>query len=412
MTSQQRASRRRFNPVSLSFLDVMFCGFGAVILVFLILDHSRTVSAVTINPELTAEIDLLQEEIRQGQAGLVALRNTLSEVDFEVVEARGLASRIQQQIDTFLQELAALENASIATVEDVEQLRADVQQLEEELLRLQASAMQQEGASVRQFIGDGQRQYLSGLYLGGQRILIAMDSSASMLDDTIVNIIRTNLRDEVYRKAAPKWQRAIRIVDWITTQLPVTSRYQIYTFAEQVRAALPGSEASWLEVADRDQLDAVVEQVMDSAPAGGTNYQGLFRAIARMSPPPDNIFLLTDGLPTMDDRGARDRLIQPRERLRLFEQAIGELLRGIPVNIILLPLEGDPQAAAAFWELAQSTRGAFNSPSRDWPAGSSVVQQQAADEPADAPIEETTVARVESTEQISEDRGVSFPTNI
>ena len=40
---------------------------------------------------------------------------------------------------------------------------------------------------------------------------------------------------------------------------------------------------------------------------------------------------------------------------------------GIPVNIILMPLEGDPSAAAVFWQLAQYTQGSFLTPSKDWP---------------------------------------------
>ena len=408
MSSEHRAARRKFNPISLSFLDVMFCGFGAVILIFLILDHNSTVSDVEYNPELLAEIELLEEEVEEGQLGLVRIRNTLSEVDFDVVQAQGLARQIQEQIDTFLQELAALENSSVATVEDVAQLRADVQQLEEELLRLQASAVEQEGTSVRQFIGDGQRQYLSGLYLGGQRILIVADSSASMLDDTIVNIIRTGLRADVYKKEAPKWQRVVKIVDWITTQLPIVSRYQIYTFNETVQAAIPGTEGGWLEVADRDQLNEAVEQVLDTVPDGGTNYERLFREIANMSPTPDNIFLITDGFPTVDDRGARDPLISPRDRLQLYEQALGELIGGIPVNVILMPLEGDPSAGGAFWRLAQLTNGSMITPSKDWPGGASAVEEDEVDESRD----DSSVARVETTEEISEDLGVSFPTNI
>ena len=90
------------NPISLAFLDVMFCGFGAVILIFLILDHTSTVADVLSNPELTAEINLLREETEEGQLGLVQLRNTLSDVDFEVVTANGMARQIQQQLDTFL----------------------------------------------------------------------------------------------------------------------------------------------------------------------------------------------------------------------------------------------------------------------------------------------------------------------
>jgi hypothetical protein len=39
----------------------------------------------------------------------------------------------------------------------------------------------------------------------------------------------------------------------------------------------------------------------------------------------------------------------------------------IPVNTILLPMEGDAYAAAAYWKLAIDTRGSFLTPARDWP---------------------------------------------
>ena len=367
MSSKTKAKRRKVNPLSLSFLDVMFCGFGAVILIFLILDHASTVSPVNQSRELTAEIDLLQEEIREGELGLVQIRNTVSDVSFEVVEAQGLARQIQERIDTFLQELAALENSSLATEEDIAKLRADIQSLEEELLRLQASALEYEGSNVRQFLGDGNRQYLSGLFLGGQRILILMDSSASMLDSSLVNIIRTrNMADEQKRNA-PKWQRAVNSVDWISTQLPITSQYQIWNFSTKYTSVLAGTEDIWLEVADREQLDQAIENVKNIVPENGTNMEQVFRAVANMSPMPDNIFLITDGLPTINNRGSGKALVTPRERMELFEDAVEELPNGIPVNIILMPLEGDPSAAAVFWQLAQYTQGSFLTPSKDWP---------------------------------------------
>ena len=86
-----------------------------------------------------------------------------------------------------------------------------------------------------------------------------------------------------------------------------------------------------------------------------------------MSLRPDNIFLITDGLPTLSDSGSNGTRVTPSERLELYEDALGELPQGIPVNIVLLPLEGDPSAAAAFWQLAQYTQGSFITPSRDWP---------------------------------------------
>ena len=237
----------------------------------------------------------------------------------------------------------------------------------DELMRLQASALEQEGSSVRQFLGDGDRQYLSGLYLGGNRILIMVDRSASMLDETLVNIIRTrNMSDEA-KSNAPKWQRVVRTVDWISSQLPITSRYQVYSYSDDTEAVLPGTEGQWLEVADRDQLNAIVDEVNTIVPDAGTNMAQMFQTVAQMNPPPDNIFLITDGLPTLGNGRNNDNLVTPRRRLQLFDDAIEELPEGIPVNVILLPLEGDPSASAAYWQLAQYTRGSFVSPARDWP---------------------------------------------
>ena len=353
--------------MSLAFLDVMFCGFGAVILIFLILDHASTVSPEESNPELAAEIDLLEEEVEEGQIGLVEIRNILSDVSLEVVTAEGLARQIMEQIDSFLQELAALENNSMATEEDIAQLRSDVEALEEELLRLQASAFEQEGNSVRQFLGDGNRQYLSGLFLGGQRILILLDSSASMLDSTIVNIIRTRNMDDDRKRSSLKWQRVVNTVDWVSTQLPITSQYQIWSFNTGYASIIPETEDTWLEAADRDQLNDAIENVKNIVPENGTNMTQIFRAVANMSPPPDNIFLITDGLPTLGDRNNSDSLVTPSERLELFEEAVEELSPGTPINVILMPLEGDPSAAAAYCQLAQYTKGSFLTPSQDWP---------------------------------------------
>lgn len=362
-----KTKRRNLNPISLAFLDVMFCGFGAVILIFLILDHNSTVATPQENPNLAAEVDMLREEVREGELGLVQLRNIFSDVSFEVVTAEGLARQIQEQLQTFLQELAALENSSVATEDSIEQLRSDVQALEEELLRLQASAFEQEGNSVRQFLGDGNRQYLSGLFLGGQRILVLIDSSASMLDSTLVNIIRTRNMSAVRKKEAPKWQRVVKTVDWVSTQLPITSRYQIWEFNEDLESVISDSRDEWQEVADRDGLNDAIEKVKDIVPANGTNLEQVFKAVANMSPRPDNIFLITDGLPTLSDRGSNDALVTPNQRIQLYEEAVAELPQGIPVNVVLLPLEGDPSAAAAYWELAQYTTGSFITPSKDWP---------------------------------------------
>ncbi len=361
-----RKRRGAFSPMSLAFLDVMSCGFGAVVLIFLILDHQLNEQTQPTELDTSAEVRLLEEEIRIGEENLVRARNTLAEIDLEVVEAQGLADRIQDEINSFLAQLAALEN-TVASEEALEQLRADIRSLEEELLRLQASAVEQTGSSARAFVGEGDRQYLTGMFLGGNRVLILIDTSASMLDETLVNILRTrNMADENKRNAE-KWQRAVRTVEWISSQMPVASQYQIYGFNTDVTPAIAGTEGNWLEVADRDQLNAAIDSVKQMVPANGTNLAEVFQAAAQLSPPPDNIYLITDGLPTLSSVASNDTLVTPARRLELFEDAVEYLPNRVPVNVILLPLEGGPAATAAYWQLAQISRGSFLSPARDWP---------------------------------------------
>ena len=81
---------------------------------------------------------------------------------------------------------------------------------------------------------------------------------------------------------------------------------------------------------------------------------------------PDNVILLTDGLPTMGKTAGRGT-VTPRQRLKLFDQAYKEVPKGTPFNVLLYPMEGDPKAASSFWQLAMATRGSFMSLSEDWP---------------------------------------------
>ena len=82
---------------------------------------------------------------------------------------------------------------------------------------------------------------------------------------------------------------------------------------------------------------------------------------------PDNIYLITDGLPTKGSKNVRGATISGRERLKLYQDAVKALPRSVPVNTILSPMEGDPEAANAYWKLAQMTNGSYMSPSEDWP---------------------------------------------
>ena len=60
-------------------------------------------------------------------------------------------------------------------------------------------------------------------------------------------------------------------------------------------------------------------------------------------------------------------MVSGQQRRSHFAKALASLPGGMPVNTILFPMEGDPEAAALFWQLGVTTQGAFIAPSRDWP---------------------------------------------
>jgi hypothetical protein len=359
--------KRQFSTFNLSFLDIMSCGFGAVVLVFLIIDHSMEVYSRDLNQDLQSEVDFLEEEVLEGEAGLVRLRNTLSDLDMQMVEAQGRATRITEDISEYEALIASLRADGYTDDADIEQLKAEIRSLEDEVKKLREAAAEDGGRSARTYVGEGNRQYLTGLNLGGRNIAILLDVSSSMLSDKLVNIIRLRNMGENVQRQADKWSRALNTVDWLTAQLPVNAEYQVITFNTQAGAALPGTEGKWLEVANQAQLEEVSSQLRKLTPSGGTSLENAFLALQTLSPGPDNIFLITDGLPTQGRTPPRGNKVSGRERQKLYRDAVKQLPAGVPVNIILAPMEGDPMAASEFWQLAQVSRGSFMSPSKDWP---------------------------------------------
>lgn len=361
--------RRSFEVFSMSFLDCMSCGFGAVILFFMIINAQVNETTEEDPSDLMAETRKLEVEILEGRKNLVLAKNTREQLDTEREDAEGQIAVIIALIEELREELAEYDSETLARVERVEQLQSDIESLEEEVKRLLAlrSEEDNEGTRLREFKGEGDRQYLTGLKLGGERTLILVDRSASMLDDTIVNIIRRrNMRTED-KLAAVKWRQVVASVDWLTSQFAPGSEFQIYAFNNEVRPVIEGSEGTWLKADDATQLDEAVQVLRRTVPENGTNLRAAYEVATSLTPRPDNIILLVDGLPTMEEATTNRRTVSGRERFNLHRRAVRELPSGVPVNILLYPMEGDYDAAIAYWTLAYATGGSFMSVSRDWP---------------------------------------------
>jgi len=361
------AKRRETNIFSLSFVDVMSCGFGAVVLIFLIINHASETHSKVINQDLLAEIRMLDYQVDNGERDLVELRKELEALLRRVADSDQKLVDTRDAIAERTEDLSKLSANSLASIESLKKLKTDVETRQEEIERLRALEAANEGSRIRTVTGEGDRQYLTGMKVGGKNILIAIDTSASMLDDKIVNVLRRRNMDDERRRMAPKWQRAVKTTEWIAAQMPLDASFQIYGFNDEVTSMLDAGAGEWVELAEGRELDQALRKLTEVIPQNGTSLIKLIDKLNELRPPPDNVYLITDSLPTQGNRAPRGNTVSGRERLEYFQDAVNRMPAQVPVNVILFPMEGDPLASAAFWNLARTSGGSFLSPSRDWP---------------------------------------------
>jgi hypothetical protein len=364
------ARKRRSTEIfSMSFLDCMCCGFGAVILFFMIINSQSKIVTTDQTRALQAETDKLEVEVLEGRKNLALARTSIQKLETEDEEAKDRISMIKALIAELQAELAKYDDDTLAKIERIEKLQSDIKSLEDEIKRLLALQKEEDAAGqrARAFKGEGDRQYLTGLKLGGDRTLILVDRSASMLHETIVNIIRRKNLPESEQLLSRKWRQVVASVDWLSSQFRPESEYQIYMFNNVTQPVIKGTDGLWLKADDVDQLDKAVSQLRRTVPKNGTNMYSAFQVIRDMNPRPDNVILLVDSMPTMEAATSTKSVIGGGERLNLFASARQLIPSGIPINIMLYPMEGDAQASVSFWALALQTRGSFISVSHDWP---------------------------------------------
>ncbi len=362
-------ARRKLEVFSLSFLDVICCGFGAVILLYTVLSAQSSMIRSRVTEDLSAAVSKLEEEVLVGARNLVLLRNTLQKTESETAAASSRATRLIEELQRKREESSIYDADTIAKRERIEKLKADVKALEDSTRRLEASAKIETPRAERTGAGRSiaNRRYMTGLTLRGKRILVLVDRSASMLDEDLVNIIRLRNSPEAARRAAPKWRRAVDISNWVASQVPSGSQFQVYAFNTSVQPLIEGTGGKWLPGGDNAQLDQVANALDALVPQDGTSLLNAFRALREVNPAPDQVVLITDGLPTQGATApAIRKFVDAAGRARLFDEAARSITLKAPIDVVLLPMKGDLPASHRFW-LSRSTKGAFVMPSPDWP---------------------------------------------
>ncbi len=356
------ARRRELSPFNLAFLDIMFCGFGAVVLLVLVVNANTVRSRNQLHEDLRARVEDLRLEAGAASAYLARLREQLKEQQREEETLRSELAKAERELARLGGELSGQEKQATAMRTTNRDLAGRLQGEAAQKKEL-ATPAKRHGRQARRFAGEGRRQYLTGLKLGGKRILILVDGSASMLATDVVNVIRLRNMDRQARAASPKWRQLQATVAWLAANLPPESRMQLIVFGPEVQNL---SRGKWLDAAGENATKALV-RMNGMLPAGGTNLEAAFAAASALAPRPDNIILLTDGLPTFSGDKPGTRPVSGKKRQKFFQRAIRKLPSGVPVNTILFPMQGDPRAALLYWQLGVATHGTMFTPTTDWP---------------------------------------------
>jgi hypothetical protein len=336
----------------------MSCGLGAIILVLMLVKHD--VERVSNESErLTADMVRLKKTEEKLSARVVNTLRTKAATTGKVEALESEVSKLQWEIDqTQLQIIAR---------------RSEEEDLQETIKTIEVK----DNTDVVDNRQVGEETYLIGLKVEGKRIGILVDSSASMMDEKLIDIIRQKNMGASARAQAPKWRRTRRVANWLLARVPSESMVGMVSFNKTARKL---GNTSGVSGKDAVGIGRIVADLNAIIPGGPTNLAAGLKAIKAFNP--TDIYVVTDGLPTAGDSGYRSlnpfsgcgalwggaTSISGECRARLFRHTINNSgLTKVRTNVILLPLEGDPEAAALFWRWSALTGGLTISPAGTWP---------------------------------------------
>ena len=129
--------RRNFEIFSMSFLDCMCCGFGAVVLVFMIINAQVLHRRDAPREDRTGETARLEVEILEQRKNMVLAKNSMEQLEGREDQCRG-ADRADHCPDRKIEGGTARSSTTttLAKIESVEKLQSDIKRLEDEKKRL------------------------------------------------------------------------------------------------------------------------------------------------------------------------------------------------------------------------------------------------------------------------------------
>ena len=191
----------------------MSCGLGAVILMFLLVKKNSQEEIIeTSTPQNNLELEVLKKE-----SSLLADNTNLKNLKIKLInQEEGLKLNTEDY-----------ENILTLQKEKEKENNSEIKELETKLKKINTK----NDENKLNLEGEGQQEYLIGLEIKGKKVGILLDSSSSMTDEKLIDIIKRKTQSDDNIKKGPKWQRTIRIVKWLLARLPNDSRVTVMKFS-------------------------------------------------------------------------------------------------------------------------------------------------------------------------------------
>lgn len=336
----------------------MACGLGAVVLVFMLVKHNVGNS--------TNEIDLLQADVQLLQEERAELQQTLEQLQTISMAETENITRLRSKLASLEQSIQQRERSLVEKKEDLAALEKDIS----------TRPIARKDDLIEDDRG-GEEHYLMGLKVQGPRIAVLVDSSGSMTDEKLIDVIKRKNGSKAEKKKGPKWLRTRKTVRWLLARVPRTSQIAVLSFNGSVNSL---GQAKWLFADKPATLTTLYHELENLTPEGPTNLQKGLQAVSKLGA--SDLYIITDGLPTVGESRytslnpfsncssllGKASTISGECRVKLFRQSVKESnLQGMTVNVILLPIEGDPDAVNEYWAWAAQTGGLVISPAGNWP---------------------------------------------
>ena len=349
--------KRETEVFSLSFLDCICCGFGAVLLLFVLMVGNMSESMINVRAILEEKIGVLDndialkdKELKDLQRSLTTIRNRNRFAEEEIIVKKKMQTELEDEFALLLAQLSSMEEDLGKLIDDKENM-----------------PMQEEEPPIP-ILNPVRRQYLTGFDIQGDNVLFLIEASGGMMDDSS-ELAAERLSDtDQEKRDSPKWTRVKKGMTWLIANLKPTSRYKIILFNDEITPIETRYGTDWIDPSDRETTKDILDELDDVVPQKGANLEKAFAMASDLPVEPDRIVLIVDGLPTLaDSYSPGSDVVDDHDRINMFRVAKKALTVQAPVNVLLYPMKLDPGAAVHYWRLADDHGGAMVCPSKSWP---------------------------------------------